>query len=165
MNMRYIKISLGIFLVLASSRLIPHPPNFTNLIALSFYVPVLLGLRFIPALLIAFVLTDLIIGYHSGTHWTWGSVLIIGLIARYFSKNTIFRLAGALFSALLFFVITNFGVWTSGMYSYTLNGLMVCFSLAVPFFAYSLISTFIFSAIIEGFLKTNFIKSLKLIQN
>ena len=165
MNMRYIKISLGIFLVLASSRLIPHPPNFTNLIALSFYVPVLLGLRFIPALLIAFILTDLIIGYHSGTHWTWGSVLIIGLIARYFSKNTICRLAGALCSALLFFVITNFGVWTSGMYGYTLNGLMVCFALAVPFFAYSLISTFIFSAIIEGFLKTNFIKSLKLIQN
>ena len=37
-NERY-KILLGIFLILASSRLIPHPPNFTSLIALSFYVP------------------------------------------------------------------------------------------------------------------------------
>lgn len=161
MDMRYIKISLGIFLVLASSRLIPHPPNFTSLIALSFYVPVILGLRFIPALLIAFVLTDLIIGYHFGTHWTWGSVLIIGLIARYFSKNKIFRLMGALFSALLFFLITNFGVWTSGMYGFTINGLIECYFLAIPFFAYSLISTLIFSIIFEAILKLKILQKIK----
>ena len=147
--MKYIKISLGIFLVLASSRLIPHPPNFTSLMALSFYVPVLLGLRYIPSLLIAFVLTDFIIGYHSGTHWTWGSVLIIGLISQYFSKNIILRLVGALTGAFIFFLITNFGVWTSGMYGYTINGLLNCFVLAIPFFTYSLISTLIFSVLIE----------------
>lgn len=147
--MKYIKISLGIFLVLASSRLIPHPPNFTSLMALSFYVPVLLGLRYIPSLLIAFVLTDFIIGYHSGTHWTWGSVLIIGLISQYFSKNIILRLVGALAGAFIFFLITNFGVWTSGMYGYTINGLLNCFVLAIPFFTYSLISTLIFSVLIE----------------
>ena len=49
--MNYLKISVGIFLTLAASRFIPHPPNFTSLIALSFYVPVLLGLRFLPVLL------------------------------------------------------------------------------------------------------------------
>ena len=69
-------ISAGIFLSLAASRFIPHPPNFTSLIALSFYVPVIFGIRFLPALLISFAITDLIIGYHSGTHWTWGSVSI-----------------------------------------------------------------------------------------
>ena len=37
--MTYIKFALGIFVALAASRFIPHPPNFTNLIALSFYVP------------------------------------------------------------------------------------------------------------------------------
>ena len=72
-------IFFGIFLSLAASRFIPHPPNFTSLIALSFYVPVFLGIRFLPALIISFAITDLIIGYHSGTHWTWGSVLLIGL--------------------------------------------------------------------------------------
>ena len=106
--MKYFKISLGIFLVLASSRLIPHPPNFTSLIALSFYVPVLLGLRYIPALLVAFMLTDFIIGYHSGTHWTWGSVLIISLISQFFIKNIGLRLVGALAGALIFFLITLF---------------------------------------------------------
>jgi hypothetical protein len=159
--MKYFKISLGIFLVLASSRLIPHPPNFTSLIALSFYVPVLLGLRYIPALLVAFMLTDFIIGYHSGTHWTWGSVLIISLISQFFIKNIGLRLVGALAGALIFFLITNFGVWASGMYGYTISGLLGCFVLAIPFFVYNLISTFIYSVIIETSYKFYKVKFLK----
>jgi hypothetical protein len=139
----------GIFLSLAASRFIPHPPNFTSLIALSFYVPVFLGLRFIPALLISFAITDLIIGYHSGTHWTWGSVLLIGLLSQFFTKNIKTRLVGATSGAVVFFIVTNFGVWTSGMYGYTITGLYACFVLAIPFFAYNLISTLFFSAIIE----------------
>ena len=161
---KYLKLSILIFCVLALSRLVPHPPNFTSLIALSFYVPILLGIKYLPALLLSFAITDLIIGYHSGTHWTWGSVLIIALIAGFFNKNMLLRLSGSLISALIFYLITNFGVWASGMYGYTLNGLVLCFVLAIPFFTYSLMSTFIFSAIIEGLLKTKFIKSLKLIQ-
>ena len=78
------------------SRFIPHPPNFTSLLALSFYVPALLGLRYLPALLISFVITDLFIGYHFGTHWTWGSVLIIGLMSKYFVKSFITRISGAI---------------------------------------------------------------------
>ena len=41
--MNYLKISIGIFLALAASRFIPHPPNFTSLLALSFYVPAFIG--------------------------------------------------------------------------------------------------------------------------
>ena len=63
--MKYFKISLGIFVVLAASRFVPHPPNFTSLLALSFYVPAILGLKFIPALIISFLITDLIIGFHN----------------------------------------------------------------------------------------------------
>ena len=144
-----IAISLGIFLSLAASRFIPHPPNFTSLIALSFYVPVFLGLRFIPALLISFAITDFVIVYHSGTHWTWGSVLLIGLISVYFTNNFLLRMSGALVGALIFFIVTNFGVWVGGMYGYTLAGFITCYVLAIPFFTYSLISTLIFSSIIE----------------
>ena len=142
-------IFIGIFTSLAASRFIPHPPNFTSLIALSFYVPVLLGLRFLPVLLISFAITDLVIGYHTGTHWTWGSVLLIGLVSQYFTKNLSWRLSGAFLGACIFFVVTNFGVWSSGMYGYTISGLYTCFILAIPFFAYSIISTLLFSVIIE----------------
>ena len=157
--MKSLIISAGIFLVLAASRFIPHPPNFTSLLALSFYVPVVLGLRFLPALILSFAITDLIIGYHTGTHWTWGSVLVIGLMSKYFKKNMSLRIFGALLGAFIFFAITNFGVWTTGMYGYTINGIIICYELAIPFFAYSLFSTFFFSAIIENALKIIKIKT------
>ena len=157
----YLKISFSIFIVLALSRFIPHPPNFTSLLALSFYVPVLLGLKYLPALIISFAITDLIIGYHTGTHWTWGSVLVIGLMSQYFTKKVSIRLVGALLGATLFFVITNFGVWTSGMYGLTLIGLLNCYTLAIPFFAYSMISTIIFSLVIETGYKFYKIKFLR----
>ena len=151
--MKYIGVCFGIFISLSASRFIPHPPNFTSLLALSFYVPVVLGLRFLPALIISFAITDIIIGYHTGTHWTWGSVLVIGLLSQYFKKNISLRIVGALLGAFIFFVITNFGVWTTGMYGFTFSGMISCYVLAIPFFAYSLISTFFFSAIIETVLK------------
>lgn len=64
------KISIGIFLALAASRFIPHPPNFTSLLALSFYLPVLFGIKFLPVLLISFILTDFIIGFHNVVFFT-----------------------------------------------------------------------------------------------
>ena len=136
-------------MAIAISRFVPHPPNFTSLIALSFYVPAILGLSYIPAVILSFAITDIVIGYHTGTFFTWGSVFLIGIIAQSFSKTLISRLSGALIGALIFFLVTNFGVWASGMYGYTVSGFIDCYFLAIPFFAYSLISTIMFSIIIE----------------
>jgi hypothetical protein len=149
----YIRISLGIFAALAASRFIPHPPNFTSLLALSFYVPAILGIRFLPALVVSFFITDLIIGFHGVTLFTWGSIVLIGLISKFFMANMKTRISGALIGALMFFVITNFGVWSLGSYGYTIEGLIVCYTLAIPFFGYTIISTIIFSGLFETFLQ------------
>ena len=151
--MNYIKISLGIFAALAASRFIPHPPNFTSLLALSFYVPAILGIRFLPALVVSFFITDLIIGFHGVTLFTWGSIVLIGLISKFFMANMKTRISGALIGALMFFVITNFGVWSLGSYGYTIEGLIVCYTLAIPFFGYTVISTILFSGLFETFLQ------------
>lgn len=82
--MKHLIICLGIFLSLALSRFIPHPPNFTSLLALSFYVPALLGLNYLPILLISFAVTDFVIGYHTGTFFTWGSVFFNRLNGKHF---------------------------------------------------------------------------------
>ena len=156
--MNYLKISLGIFLALAASRFIPHPPNFTSLLALSFYVPALLGIRFLPALVLSFLVTDIFIGYHNLILFTWGSVILIGLFSKFFLSTIYTRILGSLLGACIFYLISNFGVWSLGSYGYTFNGLIQCYILAIPFFAYSIISTFIFSAIIEGIVKFNLIK-------
>ena len=160
--MNYLKISLGIFVALAASRFIPHPPNFTSLLALSFYVPVILGMRFIPALLICFAITDYFIGFHSTTVFTWGSVILIGLLSRHFNKNILVRISGALMGCCIFFIITNFGVWSLGSYGYSIEGFLLCYTLAIPFFAYSLISTLFFSFLIEFFIKIYSSKKIKI---
>ena len=148
-----LKIFLGIFVVLAASRFIPHPPNFTSLIALSFYVPVFFGLRFIPLVVLSFVITDIYIGYHNTLFFTWGSVVVVGLISKYLFSSIIKRLSGAFLGAVLFFLITNFGVWTTGMYDYSFQGLINSYIMGLPFFGYTLISTLVFSSIIETLYK------------
>ena len=151
--MNYLKVSICIFFALAASRFIPHPPNFTTLLALSFYIPALLGLRYLPILILSFILTDFIIGFHGVTFFTWGSIVVIGLMSKYFIKNISSRITGALAGACIFFIISNFGVWSLGSYGYTFNGFLMCYALAIPFFAYNIISTLMFSALIEGIYK------------
>ena len=108
--MNYLKITLGIFVIIATSRFVPHPPNFTSLMALSFYVPVFLGIRYIPALILCFAITDIFIGFHELAAFTWGSVVLIGLLAKYFSRNILFRISGALSGCFVFFY--NFKFWS-----------------------------------------------------
>ena len=154
MKMKQIYICLAIFISLAASRFIPHPPNFTSLIALSFYVPAFLGIRYLPVLIVSFAITDFIIGYHTGTHWTWGSVLLIGLMSRYFNNNFNWRLGGAFLGACIFFIVTNFGVWITGnMYQLNLTGLVEAYVMGLPFFGYNILSTLVFSIIIETLFK------------
>ena len=148
--MKYLKISIGIFIALAASRFVPHPPNFTSLLALSFYIPAMLGINYIPALLISFFITDLIIGMHNLTFFTWGSIILIGFISKYFSHTITKRSVGVFFGAIIFFVVTNFGVWSLGSYGYSVEGLIKCYVMAIPFFVHTLISTLVFSSIIEG---------------
>ena len=83
---------------------------------------------------------------------------VAGLGSRFFTKTLLNRIGGSLLGACLFFIITNFGVWSLGSYGYSFNGLIACYTLAIPFFAYSLTSTFIFSGIIESIYKFNFRK-------
>ena len=161
--MHYLKIAIGVLIALSASRFIPHPPNFTSLLALSFYIPAIFGIRFIPIVILALFFTDLIIGLHSTMFFTIGSVALIGLISKVFNQSILLRLFGALTGAVIFFVLTNFGVWASGSYGYTLNGFISCYLLAIPFFGYSIISTFIFSSIIETVYKfSNLKERLKL---
>ena len=157
--MNLTKITIITLLSIVLTRFIPHPPNFTSLIAISFYIPLIFGIIYIPIVLFCFVITDIFIGFHNVLFFTWGSVVLIGYLSKYFvSLGFKFRILGALSGAVLFFIVTNFGVWLSGSYGYTLSGFILCFTLAIPFFAYSLISTLIFSVIIETILKFEFLK-------
>lgn len=158
--MKHLKIFFAVLAMLSASRFIPHPPNFTSLLALSFYIPLVFGSRYILAVIISLLITDMIIGFHSTMFFTLGSVFIIGIISKSFKKTIFSRLSGALGGAIIFFILSNFGVWSQGYYGFTFSGFITCYTMALPFFGYSLVSTFIFSAVIETILKfsKNFIE-------
>ncbi len=148
--MSYLKLTIGIFIILAASRIIPHPPNFTSLIALSFYVPLIFGVTYIPVVLLSFVITDILIGFHSTLFFTWGSVVLIGIFSKFFiSTNLKFRFIGVVSASFIFFVISNLGVWLSGGYGYSFSGLLECYFLAIPFFGNTLLSTIFYTFLIE----------------
>ena len=148
--MNYLKISFGIFIVLAATRFIPHPPNFTSLIAISFFIPAQFGRKYLLAVLISFFITDLFIGIHNTLIFTYGSVLFIGILSKYLNKNISYRFLGTLISAVIFFVVSNFGVWLiGGLYSHSIEGLMQCYIMAIPFFAQTLVSTIIYISLFE----------------
>tara|TARA_B100001057_G_scaffold452060_1_gene495672 strand:+ start:4935 stop:5426 length:492 start_codon:yes stop_codon:yes gene_type:complete len=151
--MSFIKATLIIFVLLGSSRFIPHPPNFTSLIALSFYLPAIFGRKFIPIILLGFILTDLFIGIHNYVFFTWGSIILIGLSSKYLKKKISFRLLGSLFGAFIFFFFSNLGYYLTGYYGYGLESLIKCYIMAIPFFGFTALSTLIFALLIELVLK------------
>ena len=66
--------------------------------------------------------TDFFIGFHPIILFTWGSVVLIGLISKFFLSSVFSRVSGSLLGASIFFLITNFGVWSMGSYGYTVEG-------------------------------------------
>jgi hypothetical protein len=56
-----------------------------------------------------------------------------------------------LFASVLFYLATNLEVWwVSGLYPHTREGLISCFTLAIPFFRNSLLSTWFFLGVFEA---------------
>ena len=138
------------FLSIIISRLIPHPPNFTSTIAIAFYLPALFGLKYIIVATTAFIVCDLIIGLHPLIFFTWLGLMLVGLISQAFTKYY-FRVPGVMIGVLIFFFVSNFGVWLfSDMYSQDLKGLTQCYIMGLPFLQNSLIGSLLFSLIIES---------------
>ena len=135
--------------LLILSRLIPHPPNFTPLLAGAVFLPFLLKDKtLIVALpLVCLFISDLIIGFHNVMLWTYGAFFIIGITVINFSKLNLKSLLGlSLAGPTYFYLITNFGVWlSSATYAKDVYGLLECYVLALPFYGNSLFSTLLFS--------------------
>ncbi len=137
-----------------ASRLVVHIPNFTPVIALSLFGGVYLKEReakYLPLVLLA--VSDLILGLHNTMIFTWGSIFVISLMGVALKKNKTSKsiFANSLWASLLFFVVTNLGVWiVSGMYPLTLSGLTECFVLAIPFFRTEVLSTLIYTVVFFG---------------
>tara|TARA_B100002003_G_C13811991_1_gene400210 strand:+ start:74 stop:610 length:537 start_codon:yes stop_codon:yes gene_type:complete len=147
---------ISLILILAFARLIPHPPNFTPIIAVAlisgyFFKNINLSLLI---LLVAMLLSDLFIGFYENMIFVYASLLLITFVFHKISKKInyknlfIYCFAGS----LIFFIVSNFGVWVLGSpgvldvaYERNLSGLVECYILAIPFFGNTFLSTLIFA--------------------
>jgi len=155
-NLESYYLPIVLILILSFSRLIPHPPNFTPIIAVAilssyFFKNIYLSCA---TLLISMLLADAFIGFYSNMFFVYFSLLLILFIFHRISEKMNFKnlfICGFI-ASLIFFIISNFGVWVLGSpgvldlpYEKNLNGLVECYVLAIPFFGNTFLSTLIFS--------------------
>ena len=155
-NLESYFLPIVLILILSFSRLIPHPPNFTPIIAVAiissyFFKNIYLSCA---TLLISMLLADAFIGFYSNMFFVYFSLLLIVFIFHRISEKMNFKnlFIRGFIASLIFFIISNFGVWVLGSpgvldlpYEKNLNGLVECYILAIPFFGNTFLSTLIFS--------------------
>ena len=137
-------ISLGIL-----SRIVIHTPNFTPVLSMAFLGGMYLKGR--PAVLVPLalmIISDFMIGFYPLMYVTWGSILLISASGLWFKQRKNFSnvLSGSILSAVIFFMVSNFGAWLT-LYPHTLGGLQQCYILAIPFFRSTLVSTVAYSLV------------------
>lgn len=148
-------VLLGAIAAAAALRLVPHPPNFSPIDAMALFSGAYLGRRALAfvAPLAALLLSDLALGFYSGMLFQYAAVILVVLVGMVAIRRvTALRVGGAtLAGAILFFAVSNFGVWlVSGMYPMTAAGLGACFVAAVPFFQNTLAGDLFYAAILFG---------------
>ncbi len=141
----YFLIGFAVFSIVL--RLLPHPPNFAPIAALALFCGVYAAKTsrwFLLAPLVAMFLSDLAIGFYDWRIMTtvYGSFGFIGLMGALVQrhKNIGTILLGTLAGSLLFYFTTNFAVWAFGaMYPHTLEGLLMSYTMAIPFFKFTVL--------------------------
>jgi hypothetical protein len=108
----------------------------------------------------AFMLSDVVLTLHvygyplradQAVTWAWyvAIVLLGGLLQ---GRAGVLRIAGAsLAASVSFFLLSNLVVWAAWeMYPRTLNGLLACYTAAIPFFRNTAASDLLFTAVFFG---------------
>ncbi len=151
------RLAAVILMVLAATlaRFLPHPPNFTPVAAIALFGGCYLPSRLLSSavVIVAMLLSDAVLGFHPLM-----PVVYLSLIAAVFlgwtvrsSRSPRKVIALSLISSVLFFVATNFAEWAMGiLYPRTLDGLVACFTFALPFFNNSLFGDLFFTAMLFG---------------
>ncbi len=155
MNMQIGLLSVIIVAFVVLSRLIPHAPNIVPIGALMLFGGVYLPKKLLWLPLLALFISDYFIGFYgTDMFYVYGSFVLVGLIGLWLRshKKPIMVIGSTLTSSILFFLITNFGVWAppNNWYPHTLDGLIQSYTLALPFFRNSLIGDLGYTILLFG---------------
>ena len=154
MNPRLITLTLIIFAI-AVFRLFPHPPNFSPVAAMALFGGAYFTDKRIAFIvpLAALLLSDILLGLHDTMVYVYAGFALTVAAGFWVGRRIgAGRIALAVVgSSVLFFVLSNFGVWvTSGLYPMTVEGLLQAYVAAIPFFQNSLLGNAVFTALLFG---------------
>ena len=115
----------------------------------------------LAAVITSLLISDLFFGFYESMWSTYLAFAAMAMIGHAFLSRWDERpfdhfipcwAFGVLFSAVAFFLISNFGVWTEGLlYPMNATGLWTSYVMGLPFFKTTLLSTGLFSAVAFGF--------------
>lgn len=148
-------VAVGMIALIIFSRLIPHPPNFTPVLAAALFCGTLYA-RPSHALLIPLLgmaAGDLLLGLHDQIWSVYLAVALCVGLGRWMltPPRALTAVAAGVSGSVLFFLLTNFAVWLQGdLYPLTATGLLTCYVAAIPFFHNTLISTLLFGLVLLG---------------
>ncbi len=142
-------IPLGIIFTATFMRLVPHPPNFAPITGLALFSGAYLKKQqaFIFPL-VAMLVSDIFLGFHQTILYVYASFFLIVIIGMFLKKGLKSKhlLTASLISSLLFFLITNFGVWiATNMYAKDLSGLVSSYLMGIPFLKNTLLGDLFYS--------------------
>ncbi len=153
-------LSAALLIVFAAfTRLFPHPENFTALGAMAVFGGSVIKDKKLAFLLplSALLLSDVCLqlftsrkGFYGTTQFfVYGAFVLITLLATFVRKKSVGNIAfAAVWSALIFFVISNFGVWVSSTtYAHNIAGLLACYAAALPFYKNELFGNFFLNSV------------------
>ena len=146
---------VGAVIFAALLRILPHPWNFSPIAAMALFA----GAHFrtrraafaIP--LGTLLLSDLILPKYPHMWFNYacfGLVVCIGFVLRG-RRSTGLIAVGAVSSSVIFFLTSNFGVWwLENIYSHNWQGLVACYTAAIPFFQGTLLGDLTYTALLFG---------------
>jgi len=152
--------ALCVFVLAAAlMRFLPHPPNVAPIGAMALFGGALFARKGVAVAMVftAMLLGDILLGFQPVpiVYFAFAGVVGIGFLLR--KNRTPWRIAGAsVTGSVLFFIVTNFGVWAGGMlfpqsmYPQTLEGLIACYVAAIPYFHNTLLGDALFTAVLFG---------------
>jgi hypothetical protein len=166
-------IIISLLVIGIASRLIPHYPNFTAVGAISLFGAAFAGRRSIAIVLpfLIMLISDMVLNnliyasaypadfsqatfLYKGALWTYAALGIIVIFGYSLFRNGVGFprvFAGAVGSALIFFLITNFGVWAmSTIYPVSFTGLLACYTAGLPFLVNQMMGDLFFSMVLFG---------------
>ena len=151
---KYILILSLIIATALSNILLANIPNFSPVASVALFSGFYLSNKKLALLIpvACMLISDYFIGFHSlmwAVYLSFGFTVVMGVKMKTSSSEKV--IINSVLSSLVFFLITNSAVWLTGsFYPSDLSGLVLCLTMGIPFFKYTLLSSIVFSTILFG---------------